>query len=356
MKQATSALIWLALVNTLLGQPAFNHQFFPRIGHSQVMAQVYPEAINPGLPEPGQVWDFSGLEIIPGAPQTTVENMSPGLTPFGDAFPEANVCGIFTDTVGFYAYYKITPDGWDWIGSGTELGALPFTDPLSILRPMAFNGSFRDTARMELVSPGLEYYKYIEQEVGYRSYGTLRLPQGNFYNVVMIEMHQMEIDSFSFSSEGFYSIDTIFTNTYNWMQAGTPGPICIYQVSNGSSKVDFGGQEPEYSTFGPEYDAQYDIGLISSADGPGLYPLGTMALAPNPAQDNSWLYLQSGQAFREAILEVRDSAGRLMRAVPVAIDEGENKYQVPVEGLPAGLYLVILANGKATQATRLVVR
>ncbi|MCO6475711.1 MAG: T9SS type A sorting domain-containing protein [Phaeodactylibacter sp.] len=356
MKKIVLLFQLLAAVLSLTAQPAVNHQFFPRIGHVQTLAEVYPDGISPGEAGPGRSWDFSGLEAIPGAVQTTLENMSPGLTPFAAAFPEANVSGIFTDTVEFFTYYKVSPESWEWIGSGAELGAMPFTDPLTILKPMEFNGSFRDTARQELVFSELEFYQYIEQEVTYRAYGTLKLPQGAFYDVVLIETNQIEIDSFVFPFDGFYSLDTIYTQGFNWMQLGAPGPLCTYHVSNGSSKFVFEGLDPEYSTFGPEYDAQYDIGLVSSVKGPGNEPLGEVLLAPNPTEGQSWLSLQAGQQHGNAHLEVRDAAGRLLRSAPVAVQEGHNQYPVPTDGLPAGLYLISVTNGKNAQTIRLVVR
>lgn len=355
MKKAVLLFHLLAIAIVISAQPVVNYQFFPRIGHTQILAQADPEGITVGQAGANQIWDFSGLEAIPGAPQTTVENMSPGLTPFGDAFPEANVSGIFTDTVEFYTYYRVSPDGWDWIGSGSEFGPLPFTDPLSILRPMEFNGSFRDTARLALVYPDLEYHQYLEHEVRYRAYGTLKLPQGTFYDVVLIETSQMEIDSFLAPTEGFYSIDTFYTQGYNWMQLGAPGPLCSYSVSSGSSKLVFGGEE-QYSTFGPDYGAQYDIDLISSVKGAEPQPIGAMALAPNPAEGQSWLSLDAERHYPAARLELRDATGRLLRSEPVAIQAGQNRYPIAVNGLPGGLYLVSVSDGKTAQTTRLVVR
>ncbi|MCB0550372.1 MAG: T9SS type A sorting domain-containing protein [Phaeodactylibacter sp.] len=356
MKKIVLLFPLMATALTLCAQPVVNHQFFPRIGHVQSLVSVYPDGITVGTAGGNQNWDFSGLEAIPGAPQTTLEHMSPGLTPFGDAFPEANISGIFTDTIEFFTYYEVTPESWDWIGSGAELGALPFTDPLTILRPMAFDGSFRDTARLSLVYPELEYHQYIEQEVRYRAYGTLKLPQGTFNEVVLIETTQMEIDSFLFPSEGFYSIDTIYTQGYNWMQGGAPGPLCSHSVSNGTSKFVIEGQEPSYSTFGPEYDTRYDRGLVSTVKEPERQPLGIMVLAPNPAEGQCRLSLEAESYFPEASLQLRDATGRLLRSEAIAMQKGFNQYPVVVEGLPAGLYLVSITNGETVQTSRLVVR
>lgn len=336
-------------------QPVIGTQFFPRIGHNQERVEVFHFSISPGNIGPGQTWDFSLLQAPPGALRTTYEHHSPGLTPYGEDFQQANVAAIITDTIEIFAYYSIHPNGWDWLGVGTEFGPQVFDDPLSILRPMAMDDFFRDTASLSYVFEGFEYYQYIEEEVWYRASGTLKLPQGTFHDVVLVQTNQIEIDSFLFGDEGFYSIDTIYTQVYNWMLAGAPGPLGTYSISEGVSKLVFEGEDPIITIFDPEVEAQFDLNLPTATDEPER-SIEDLSIAPNPASGIAWLNLTAREQVSNASMKVLDATGRTLRNESIDIQEGTNRYPLNIDGMPGGLYWVTVTSREQTQTSRLIVK
>ncbi len=340
-----------------IAQPVIGPDYYPQSGQIQERVSVFPLGIAPGEAGANRTWDFTGLQLPAGATRTTYENLLPNQTPYASAFPLANVAGIITDTVELYTYYHIGSHGWVWLGVGTLFGPQVFDDPLTILQPLAFNESFRDTARASYVFEGFEYYQYIEEEVWYRAYGTLKLPQATFHNAILVETNQMEIDSFLFTEEGFYSVDTIITQIWNWMIPGVGGPIGTYDVSEGTSKLVFEGAEPEFSSFGPEYNAEFDLNTTTAFNTPQKTTLNHVSCTPNPASGTTWITLDSTDGIAHASLKLLDASSRIVRAEMIEWTEGSQGYALNLTGLSGGLYWVQLTSEEGnTQTIPLVVR
>ena len=75
-----------------------------------------------------------------------------------------------------------------------------------------------------------------------------------------------------------------------------------------------------------------------------------MTVYPHPATDHVTVRIE--RAIGKGSLNVMDLNGRVLRQVPIA--GGETL--VDVAGLPAGMYLVRVQNGKQTGISKLVLR
>ncbi len=356
MKNIFTYLILLIGGNQLIAQPVIDASYYPQPGQVQERVSVIHLGIEPGEAGANRTWDFTGLQLPAGAQRTTFENVLPAETPFGSAFPQANVAGVITDTVELYAYYKTGNDGWHWLGVGTEFGPQEFEDPLTILKPLAFNESFTDQASAAYIFPEVEYHQYIEEEVWYRAYGTLKLPQATFHNVILVETNQLEIDSFLFVEEGFYSVDTLITQIWNWMIPNVAGPIGTLSITNGTSKFVVVGEEPQYSSFGPEYDVAFDINTTTSVHTPKNQSITQFSCAPNPATGMTWLSIDAKNGFSNATLKLLDGMGRVIRTENLALTDGEQSIPLDLTGLPSGLYWVSLLVAGENQATQIMIK
>lgn len=356
MKNIFTSLILLIGGSQLIAQPVIDASYYPQTGQVQERVSVFHLGIEPGDPGTNRTWDFTGLQLPAGAQRTTFENVPPAETPFGIAFPQANVAGIITDTVELYAYYKTGNDGWQWLGVGTEFGPQEFEDPLTILKPMAFDEFFTDEARAAYIFPDVEYHQYIEEEVWYRAYGTLKLPQATFHNVILVETNQLEIDSFLFVEEGFYSVDTLITQIWNWMIPNVAGPIGTFSITNGTSKFVIEGEEPQYSSFGPEYDTEFDLNTTTSVHIPKNQNITQFSCAPNPASGMTWLSIDVKESFDYATLRLLDGLGRVIRTENLALTNGEQTIPLDLNGLPGGLYGVSLFVAGETQSTQIMIK
>lgn len=346
-----------AFAISLTAQPVLTSEYFPKLGVIQTMTAIDPGSLPTAFTTgPNQVWNLQDIQAYEGAPATTFEYVDPVITPYADAFGNANVCSLITDTLSYFAYFKVDATRWDYLGVGTDFGPIVFDDPMTMLKPMNFGESFKDTASSTLEYPDFGYYQFITQQVWYRGYGTLKLPQGDFSEVILVESHQEEVDSLTIPSEGYYSIDTIFTTTWTWYKAGVTNSLGTYSVSSARTKTVAPGEEPYYSVSQDEPDAQFDLNVTTGTVEPSGQPIGEMMLFPNPASEAAWLKVESSRNDPKAQVTIFDASGRVVRSQSIALSQGRNEIPLNAIGLQTGLYLVSLASEGQAQGVRMIVK
>lgn len=80
---------------------------------------------------------------------------------------------------------------------------------------------------------------------------------------------------------------------------------------------------------------------------------GKMSLTPNPAAVSTVLRFEAAQAG-DVQITVTDSDGRLLQRGAWSVLAGANAFEIPVSGLPAGIYQVILQKEDEVKTARLV--
>ncbi len=357
MRMAVLLFISLFSALSLSAQPALDSEYFPKLGAVQLLREIDPGSLPAEIATgPNQSWNLEGIEPLEGAPPITMEYIDPAITPYAAWFGEANICNLITDTASYFAYFKADENGWDYLGVGTDFGPIAFNDPMTMLKPMNFGESFKDTAVSALEYPDFGYYQFITQQVWYRGYGTLKLPQGDFSQVILVESRQEEIDSLTIPSEGFYGIDTIFTTTWSWYKAGMANPLGTYSISSSRSKQVIPGEEPSYWESSESAYGQFDLDVVSGIGEQPVQQIGQMDVFPNPAQGEAWLSVESPRNEPDAQLALFDATGKMVRTERAALSEGQNRLQVRLDNLQAGLYTVSLLSGGQAQSVRVVVK
>ncbi|MCB0571187.1 MAG: T9SS type A sorting domain-containing protein [Phaeodactylibacter sp.] len=355
MRMAVLLFVSMFASCALFAQPVLNSEYFPKLGLIQTMTEIDPGSLPAISVGASQTWDFEDIVPLDGAPATTFEYIDPVITPYGESFGDANICNLITDTASYFAYFKVDENQWDYLGVGTDFGPIVFDDPMTMLKPMTFGASFKDTAISYLEFPDFGYYQFITQQVWYRGYGTLKLPQGDFYQVILVESNQKEIDSLAIPSEGYYSIDTIVTTSWAWYKAGITNPLGTYSLSSARSKQSVAGQEPTYWESSEEADAQFDLSVVSAIL-EKAQPLGAdMAVYPNPASGDAWLSVEALYNSSAVRLAIFDATGKAVRQESVSLTEGPNRIQLRKGNLQPGLYLVSLFLEGQQLSTRLII-
>jgi phosphatidate phosphatase APP1 len=81
-----------------------------------------------------------------------------------------------------------------------------------------------------------------------------------------------------------------------------------------------------------------------------------MQVYPNPASQvvNIQIYLPT--SVSASVLHLKDLQGRQHRAIPLAAEAGWHTLELPVEGLPAGVYLLTAELGTQQLRQRVVVQ
>lgn len=167
------------------GQPVVNNAEDFNIGMVLQFQKCSPVNINPGNAGANQVWDFSGLQPLPGI--TTEWMVSPSSTPFGSAFPTANLVEKYSD--GRFVYVNKSGNQNYLVGFADTTSPYPptsFPDPMLFAqRPLVFGTVVTDTFTLA-GSPATGIIT-IDPD----AWGTLILPYGTFNNVLRVKITEV---------------------------------------------------------------------------------------------------------------------------------------------------------------------
>lgn len=81
----------------------------------------------------------------------------------------------------------------------------------------------------------------------------------------------------------------------------------------------------------------------------------TFTLAPNPANNFTTVSITSATSTSSQ-LRLVDATGRLVRSEVISLTTGTTTHRITTDNLPAGLYTVLLTDGKSGVSSRLIIR
>jgi hypothetical protein len=85
-------------------------------------------------------------------------------------------------------------------------------------------------------------------------------------------------------------------------------------------------------------------------------PLSAYHLAPNPANNEVNILIDTKEEVKSAQLIVTDLTGKVVYRTGVSVNSGMNAYRVSTASLTSGMYFVVLTNGSWKAAEKLVVQ
>ena len=203
--------LFLLISYTAFSQPVIqNGNNLPSAGfNTQVSVGSAPNG--PGASGANQVWDFSSVSLTQAATLTVVD---PASTPYYSNYSSSNYSFMITvsSSPAVYDYLINSSSSFQTLAenitSNTGSGKNFSPDPLTTIKyPMHFGDSFSDT------------YQEVGQSansvnVTYDGYGTLKLPDETFSNVVRIKMTYSDGSDYT-----WYSINPLF-------------PLLVYNFSS----------------------------------------------------------------------------------------------------------------------------
>lgn len=343
----TLSILFSSLV--AVSQPTINSNWFPPVGSTITSAFFNATTVSEGPAGANQAWNFA---VTPNGTTFTNSFVSPASTPYFSSFPGSNlsITGISTGGAPFYSYFNHT-------SSLTELKGLAFTDvssglliefyytngQINVVYPTTYNTTFTDnfSGSYSVVYQGITV---VNNRIGtvtsvVDGYGSLTTPTGNYNNVLRMKINQITYDTTTYIG---VPIDPAATTskitTYNWVGSNT-GEYGLAQISYDTVTNDV-GSPPSYNKSG-YYQSSASVGVneISLKE--------TIKSYPNPARDFTKINVSSLESG-DALLQVFDASGRLMKNQIVAIGGGNDKYLIlHIEDLKAGFYQMnILQNEK----------
>lgn len=175
-------------------QPVIEHANDFSIGEQHVFARIDQPTLGTGKAGKGVAWDFRSL----GAATDTVTQtiVDPKGTVHGDAFPSATYAESNSD--GAVIYQRATPVVTVLLGFSNDASGvlMTFRDSVPMMvRPLAFGTKITTRFRRTFTASGFEFHGRGVATVSVDAFGTLRLADRTFTDVMRVRIEQVGDDT-----------------------------------------------------------------------------------------------------------------------------------------------------------------
>ncbi|HRZ41351.1 MAG TPA: T9SS type A sorting domain-containing protein [Bacteroidales bacterium] len=323
MKKLLPFLFFVSFSMALFSQPVINASFNPAPGDNYKYHPVNT-VITPGASGANVTWDFSTVQIIYNP--ITGKYMSPSATPYNNDFPGCNVAYEDFFVAGTYHYYETTASKMEKKGYASVLVVANYSDPqIMFTYPFTYNTVVSDSFKCSAPVGTMVLDKTGHWEAKGDAYGTLRLPSGNYSNVLRIRTTSYTLDDYG-SSVGNYEVDA---EEYLWVSTTTKVPLLRIAV------------EYHFANGSPVDTIEY-IRVSDEVSGVGD-PEGNIThlqLYPNPASGTVNLEFRLNRPSAVA-LTLLSADGKIIRTQSEADGStGFMRREMDISLLPKGLYFL----------------
>lgn len=323
-------LPFLFICGSLAAQPTMTAADAPAIGEQFT---YYGDGLYMILSSGGaaQTWDFSGSAGTIGNTFTTI-NASAGTS--ASFFPDADVALSTTD---YQEYIGITTAGLEHMGQHAGTDNIVYTNPeLYLPIPCVFGQTWTDDFAGEWSGGATTFTGTTTATAS--GYGTLILPSITLTNVLRVDQTWTRIES-----NGITAVRTmnVFYRPGTGYFLASNERLELFLTASSTLLT----TSEEFTYLDPA-----SIGIAEAA----LEPIG-LTLMPVPATDHVTLVFGTGGAAQVKLI---DAEGRTVITKDMGtFATGIHRYGLDLTGIPAGIYLVQVANAKGERGTqRLVVQ
>lgn len=337
MNKSILLCLFLASTITAFAQPTLTKATnAPVAGDIFYGYSVDTAGVDSGAAGPSITWDMSTVVKIDS---DTTFFLNCAATPYCDSFPGANlVMRVDSD----YVYGISGTDGLQMIGNYSDGNYIHFTDPRRMTKyPFTYGSTFKDTSGMTFSIMGFDIFfnTYITSTAD--AWGTLKLPNGTFTNVLRIQTTTIQQDSSFFM--GMPQVNKSQTESYSWFAAGIHTPLATLDYDTSGTGTWYLSEAKYYKATPPPPPTGISE-AANSSNGIQVYP--------NPASGE--VNIQFGENTARTTVAVLDMAGR---EVMNMVYEHSNSAKLPLNDIPSGTYMLrVMTEGKAPEAARLIVR
>ncbi len=334
MKKNYFLIVLLCTAIFVKAQPTVTSSIAGGIGDVISLSEVDATGFDPGAAGADVTWDFTGITLTGLTSGYTL--VDPAVTGVAASFPGANVAGETGG--GNYAFFKITTSEFTNYGAYTPTVTASYSDPETLYTfPLTYNATGSDNLYCEFTS-GYDFVRSGSVSFTVDGYGTLKLPSGNYNNVLRLLVHE----TYSDEAVGLpVTIDYDFNNYY-WVMEGTIGPVFEYM----DMTITTGG-------FPSATEAAYvnaDIVVPTGIELPAI--TGTVSIYPNPAADI--IYIAGASSATASSVAIYDMTGKLVSMPDIANGDG-NISSADISVLPAGIYSLQIVTDAGTTAKQFAV-
>ncbi len=346
MKKCLSILAFLLIANVVVfgqGPTLTESNYAPRPG--DVFRSYYADTtgVQPGSVGPGQTWDYSTLHI--DTARFVRNYIEPSATPYADSFPDATVC--FTNPPS-YSYMKSTSTEFLILGLASPFGAEVFTDPqISMTFPFAYPNAFTDEHYGSYSSAGMTFYHSGVTSTTADGWGILKLPSGNYSNMVRIKFVQDLVDSTVMPGTGnsasSYSVTTAHHVSYFWHDGINKNPaLMIMFASNTQNGI---------TVYGKFVTVSEAVSALPKNDRADL----SLSIYPQPAKTSATVAFTLKE--RSIVgFSLINASGQIVRDLGhFSFCSGSNSQVLDLNGIGNGVYILKIKTDCAVISRKLII-
>jgi hypothetical protein len=225
-KQLLFALFTFASASTAVAQPtltaATNN---PVIGNLYIEHKADTAGKTPGPSGANVTWNFSTLTEVE---RDTTRFISCAATPMCDSFPGANIVAYNSNG---YLYAATSTAGYKLLGGYHDTTIMHFSDPQNMMSyPVTYNTVQKDTVVTAVPAGGLPVDIVRYDNILADGYGTLKLPSGNYANV--LRLHMTSMDVLMVTLPDTILSDTSYSESYAWYASGFHSPLLTMNIDS----------------------------------------------------------------------------------------------------------------------------
>jgi len=313
----------------LSSQPVIDAGLIPSDGDKWEVEFVDATNFQPGAAGPNLSWDFSGID------RSQAQSLTFEIVPLMDAvgsnlFPNADFCWHLKG-FNFYNYYQANTDSMSLLGvvaagNGQEIDFLTtFSKPEDVIRfPLSFQDNYSYTSKFTAGIPGsITFDGEREGTVEVDGYGTISTPFGTYTNVLRVKI--VEQDNLSNAVE----------TQYAWLESDNFTPLMVYNTST----------DPEET---PSLYYARPVIVNNTQNLTARASLEVKVLG-NPIEHQLNISIESKEILPAFLVQVITADGRIIHThQQQSLSAKEERIEVPVHTLPAGLYFVRVVHANAS--------
>ena len=318
MKKYYFFLFIIFFPSLVFSQITINHAEDFQVG-TKLFFRVH-SAIKAGIiAGPNQTWDYSKDTWYDSMTEWMVD---PSTTTNGKNFPQATLVEKYSD--GSFVYMKKSNNDNNLLAYVDTTQSLVIRYPNPVLfckRPFSYGDKVTDTFTTNAKGSGFAYTGQGLCTIEADAYGTLKLPNGTFSNVLHIKITQIESDTLSGGASNFSSVSV----SHVWFDTSHTSALLKID-SNSSGKVTVSYLVNETTSGIEGYTKKITIPLKASISGDNLLLFGN---------------LQDGKEYK---LSVYNSEGQNVYSSNYIAEAGVTySVKLPVN-LSQGIYVISLQN------------
>jgi hypothetical protein len=312
-------------------QPVITSSVMPVIGDTIIRSFADTTGISQGKSGPNITWNFSGLKSTTLSYRYYVNPMS---TPYVANYVNATICRV-NFTKDYFSYWKVTPSKAEYHGmTQTAIVDFRLTEPADYfvfpatygttsedsVYALTYNGTLKSAGRM-----------YVKAD----AYGTLKLPRCTFKQALRIKtvlyVGDSTINSYSKTTE------------YTWFNPYYKDVLLVVGYTEINRVI------TKYVLFNNDSFGLTGINQLNNKE-------VNFTVYPNPAKEKFYVHA-SNPADGRFDLQVTDLSGKeLIIKKDLIAGNGNNIFEIDVQDLKPGFYLVMIKQQGKVYTNKLMIR